>query len=303
MHVKTLGVDRKPYIVAGIPAYNEEMTIAKVVLKVKRYVDKVIVCDDGSTDMTSQIAGAVGAEILRNERNTGKGSAIRKLFERAKEEGADVMITIDADGQHDPDEIPKLLKMMFETDADIVVGSRFLNRESIKKVPRYRYLGNRFLNLLTPVKNITDTQSGFRAYSKRAIERISPSETGFAVDSEILYKAVNCGLKIVEVPINVEYNVPNSLKRNPISHGFDVTLSLIKMISMRHPLAFYGIPGSISLIVSILTGLTLLHEFNITRYFSLTLATMFLGFGMITTILCSTALILWVLTTTLREKS
>ncbi len=293
---------KKPYIVACIPAYNEEKTIAKVILKTKKYVDKVIVCDDGSTDMTSEISIALGAEVIRHERNMGKGAAIRSLFKKAREEIADIVITIDGDAQHDADEIPLLLKAMNETNADIVIGSRFLTEETARKVPKYRYFGNRLLNLITFVKDITDTQSGFRAYSKKAIELIQPAEMGFSVDSEILYKAVKLGLRIVEVPIGVEYQVHKPSKSGPIFHALDVALSMIKQVSIRHPLIFYGIPGVISLFIALGAGLMLIHLFNTTRYFSIPLALVTVGFGIAGAILCSTAIMLWILISLLKER-
>jgi len=293
---------KKPYIIACIPAYNEEKTIAKVILKAKKYVDKVIVCDDGSTDMTGQIAEALGAEVIRHERNMGKGAAIRSLFKKAREEIADAIITIDGDAQHDADEIPLLLKVMRETGADIVIGSRFLTKETLRKVPKYRYIGNRLLNIITSVEEITDTQSGFRAYSRKAIELIQPAEMGFAVDSEILYKAAKLDLKIVEAPVNIEYQVPRPSKHGPILHALDVALSMIKQMSMRHPLIFYGIPGVISLLIALASGLMLIHLFNMTRYFSLPLAIITVGFGVAGAILCSTGIILWILVSLIRER-
>lgn len=294
---------RKKYIVLCIPAYNEEKTIARVILKAKKYVDKVIVGDDGSTDMTAEIAEALGAEVIKHERNMGKGAAIRSLFKKVREEVADIVITIDADGQHNPDEIPLLLKVMFNTDADIVIGSRFLTEEAVRKVPAYRYLGNKLLNLITSVENITDTQSGFRAYSRKAIETVTPAEMGFAVDSEILYKAVKLGLKIVEVPVSVEYEVPKPSKRSPIYHVLDVALSMMKQISMRHPLILYGIPGLTSITIALITTALLLYHYNLSRYFSLPLAVLSVGFTLAGIMLCSTAIILWVLTSLLREKT
>ena len=293
---------RKPYIIACIPAYNEEKTIAKVILKAKKYVDKVIVCDDGSTDMTAEIAEALGAEVIKHERNMGKGAAIRSLFRKAREEIADVMITIDGDAQHDADEIPLLLKVMRETNADIVIGSRFLTKETVRKVPKYRYIGNRILNIITSVEELTDTQSGFRAYNRRAIELIQPAEMGFAVDSEILYKATKLNLKMVEVPVNVEYRVPKPSKHGPILHALDVALSMIKQVSIRHPLIFYGIPGVISLLIALMSGLMLIHLFNMTRYFSVPLALIVIGFGLAGGILCSTSIMLWVLISLIKER-
>jgi len=294
--------EREQHIIACIPAYNEEKTIAQVILKTKKYVNKIIVCDDGSTDMTAEIAEALGAEVIRHERNMGKGAAIRSLFKKAREEVADIVITIDADGQHDPNEIPMLLKIMFETNADIVIGSRFLTEKTARKVPKYRYFGNKLLNLVTFVEDITDTQSGFRIYNRKAVEMINPAEMGFAVDSEILYKAVKLGLKIVEVPVNVEYNVPRPSKRGPIYHVLDVSLSMLKQMSIRHPLIFYGIPGLTSIIIASITVALLLYYYNLSRYFSLPLAILSLGFILAGIMFCSTAIILWVLTSLLREE-
>ncbi|MEM2661441.1 MAG: glycosyltransferase family 2 protein [Nitrososphaeria archaeon] len=293
---------KKPYIIACIPAYNEEKTIAKVILKTKKYVDKVIVCDDGSTDMTAEIAEALGAEVIRHERNMGKGAAIRSLFKKAREETADIVVTIDADGQHEPDEIPSLLKIMSETNSDIVIGSRFLTEETFKKIPKHRYLGNKLLNLITSIEDVSDTQSGFRIYSRRAVEMINPAEMGFAVDSEILYKAAKLGLKIIEVPVNVEYKVPRPSKRNPIYHGLDVILSMMKQLSMRHPLIIYGLPGIIFLLIALASGLMLIHLFNATRYFSLPLAVITMGFGISGIILSAVAILLWILISLIREK-
>jgi len=293
--------DKKPFVVACIPAYNEELTIAKVVLKARRHVDKVIVCDDGSTDMTAEIAEACGAEVIRHEKNMGKGAAMQSLFRRVREGAADIIVTLDADGQHDPDEIPVLVNTMIETGADVVIGSRFLSRETMNKVPTSRRVGNRILNIVTSVKDVMDTQSGFRAYGRRAIESIQPTEMGFAVDSEILYKASELGLRIVEVPVGVEYRVPRPSKRGPVFHALDVLLGMVKHLSMRHPLIFYGLPGVISFLIALISGLMLIHMFNLTRYFSLPLAIITLGCGVLGAILCSTALILWILVSLIRE--
>jgi len=292
---------KRPFIVACIPAYNEELTIAKVVLRARRHVDRVIVCDDGSSDMTAEIAEACGAEVIRHERNMGKGAAMQSLFRRAREVGADIMVTLDADGQHDPDEIPVLVNTMIEMGADVVIGSRFLNRETVNKIPAYRRVGNMILNVVTSVSDVMDTQSGFRAYSRRAVESIQPTEMGFAVDSEILYKASELGLKIVEVPIGVEYRVPRPSKRGPVLHALEVLLGMVKHLSMRHPLLFYGLPGVVSLLIALASGLMLIHLFNLTRYFSLPLAMITLGCGILGAILCSTALMLWILVSLIKE--
>jgi len=293
---------RKPYIIACIPAYNEEKTIAKVILKARKYVDKVIVCDDGSTDMTAEIAEALGAEVIRHERNVGYGAAIGSLFEKAKEDDADIMITLDADGQHNPDDIPKLIKPILNGEADIVIGSRFLTSET--EIPTYRKIGIKIINWITGAKaeRISDTQSGYRAYSKKALQLIKPVEMGMGVSTEILLKAEQNSLKIREVPIKILYRVERPSTINPLTHALDIIFSTIKQLSIRHPLMFYGIPGIISLLVALGAGIMLIHLFNATRYFSLPLAIITVGFGIAGAILCSTAIILWILVSLVRER-
>ncbi|MEM4234770.1 MAG: glycosyltransferase family 2 protein, partial [Candidatus Methanomethylicaceae archaeon] len=115
-----------PLVIACIPAYNEERNIASVLLKTMKYVDKVIVCDDGSLDMTGEIAERLGAEVIRHERNMGYGAALRSLFKRSAELDPDVMVTIDADSQHNPEDIKRLTDPVLKGEADIVIGSRLL---------------------------------------------------------------------------------------------------------------------------------------------------------------------------------
>jgi glycosyltransferase involved in cell wall biosynthesis len=293
--------DKKPYVVACIPAYNEEKTIAKVLVKTRKHVDKVIVCDDGSTDMTAEIAEALGAEVIKHERNMGYGAAIISLFKRAREVRADIMVTLDADGQHDPDYIPELTGPIIREEADIVIGSRFLTSEA--ETPTYRRIGIKVINWLTKrkVKKVSDTQSGFRAYSKRSIDTITPTEMGMGVSTEILLKAEENALKIKEVSVKIIYSVERPSKKNPLIHGLDVIFSTIKHLSVRHPLIFYGLPGFVSLLIALVSGSMLVYLFNLTRYFSLPLAMITLGFGILGVILCSTALLLWILMGLLKE--
>ena len=154
-------------IVVVIPAYNEERTIAKVVLQAKRHVDLVMVIDDGSVDMTGDIARGLGAKVLRNEVNLGKGEALRRVFKETLTLKPEVTVALDADGQHDPDEIPKLVKPIVDGEADVVVGSRYVEGASTD-APTYRKMGLRVIEGLgrSAIKvPIRDTQSGFRAYS------------------------------------------------------------------------------------------------------------------------------------------
>ena len=186
------------YTIACIPAFNEEKNISDLVNDVSKYVDSVIVCDDGSTDDTVNEAKKSGAFVISNNKNLGKGAALKSLFNFARHSNADVIITIDGDGQFLPEEIPKLTKDIEDSKSDIVIGYRF---ETEKDMPSYRKIGNKVLDELSKTAsnlNLRDTQSGFRAYSKKAIEKINFKSNGFVADSEILIDASTKDLTISE---------------------------------------------------------------------------------------------------------
>lgn len=253
-----------------IPAYNEESVIGLVVQNCLNYSDKVVVCDDGSTDQTASNAELAGATVLRNPINKGKGEAMRKLFDFAKNSDADIIITIDGDGQFLPEEIDKLAKPIIEKSADIVIGYRF---ENDGEMPSYRKFGNKFFDKMTNMASelpFRDTQSGFRAYSKKAIDLISFKSNGFAVDSEILIDASKKDLKITEEKVTVLYNTGTKTStKHPISHSGDVLASLIEMIAIRHPLKYLGLPGSILFVIGIIYSIVVIAIFNDIRYFSI----------------------------------
>lgn len=190
-------------IVAALPAYNEEVAIGSVVLKTLKYVDKVIVVDDASSDTTGEIARLAGAFVLRHDKNKGYGGALRTCFEVAKKFDVSAMVILDTDGQHDTSDIPAVLRPIISGEADVVIGSRFIGKNQ-DKIPTYRMAGNKILNMAIRVMGVqvTDSQSGFRAYSKKAIDVIDPSENGMSAGSEILTQCYQNGLKIVEVPIH-----------------------------------------------------------------------------------------------------
>ena len=239
-------------ITVGIPAFNEEKNIASIIVKLKKIADNVIVCNDGSTDATGAIAEELGAIVVNHEKNQGYGAGIRSIFLKSKEVESDILVTLDSDGQHDVDDIEKLIEPIQNKKCDLVIGSRFLE-ENVKNVPNYRKIG---INVITKVTNatlknkLTDSQSGFRAYNKKIISEISPSELGMGVSTEILIKASNKEFVIGEVPITVSYEGDTST-HNPVSHGTSVLFSTLKFTSIEHPLKFYGIPAAIFLIVGI----------------------------------------------------
>ena len=232
-------------VTVGIPAYNEEKNIAKIIVELKKTVDQIIVCDDGSTDSTSAIAESLGATVVKHTKNSGYGMAIRSIFLKGKEINADILVTLDADGQHKIEDISKIIKPVADGQADISIGSRFLKEDS--NTPGYRKLG---VKIITKVTNsslsekITDAQSGFRAYNNKVLQSLTPSDSGMGISTEILIKSSNLGLKIAEVPTEIRYTGDTSTQ-NPVSHGTEVLMSTLKYISIERPLRFYGIPSFI----------------------------------------------------------
>lgn len=246
----------KPFVVACIPAFNEEKTIARIVILSQRHTDKVIVCDDGSTDMSGAIVERLGAVLIRHDQKRGYGAAIRSLFIGAKKIDADVIVSLDADGQHDPHEIPKLIEPIVAGSADIVIGSRFLDEKN-EAVPRYRRLGINLITKLTgavSTVSTSDAQSGFRAYSRKALELLAINEDGMGVSAEILLKAKEKELKIIEVPILCRYKGLETSSHNPLSHGASVVMSIFRSIVEANPLVMLGLPGLVSLLTGIFFG-------------------------------------------------
>jgi glycosyltransferase involved in cell wall biosynthesis len=270
--------------VAVIPAYNEERSIAKVILRAKPYVDEVIVCDDGSTDMTSLIAEAVGARVVRHSERRGKGEALRTLSKEVMELDADIIVTLDGDGQHDPDEIPMLLKPIEAGESDLVVGSRYVDGGKMD-APLYRRLGLRVINFLYKKfagVRTKDTQSGFRVYSQKAFEFLMQCDAkGYGMEGEQLALAAKNGLRVMEVPISVKYNgtVRNS-KKSPLLHGADLVFTLFRLVVEGRPLLYLGLPGMGLMGIGMVLGVYLLWMFNTSRYFSIPVAILTVGASM-----------------------
>lgn len=268
-------------IVGVIPAYNEEETIGRVILKTQKYVDRVLVCDDGSTDLTSELAEKLGCLVVRHSNNMGKGAALKTLFREVSKLEADIIVVLDADGQHDPAEIPLLVKPIIDGEADVVVGSRYADN-ACNEAPFYRWIGLFLMNFLCrKMANIRvkDTQSGFRAYSRRALDVIADFESeGYGVEMEQLNMAASHNLRIVEVPVTIRYRGLNrSSKKDPVTHGSEIITSLLRLVVEKRPLRFLGIPGIALTSAGVLSGIYLLLLFNATRYFSMPLAVATLG--------------------------
>jgi len=290
-------------ITVGLPAFNEEKNIGAIIARLMQEYDSVIVCDDGSSDMTPTIAQKMGAIVVSHQRNRGYGAAIQSLFSKAKEIDCDILVTFDADGQHKVVDIKKTIEPILKGNADIVIGSRFMDKNE-KDVPKYREIGIKVITNLVNVesgKKITDAQSGFRAYSKKALVEITPSDSGMGVSTEILIKANQKKLRIAEVPITILYDGDTST-HNPVSHGTSVLLSTMKFISIEHPLKFYGIPGIIFLAIGLFFVVWTIQEFTETGRIITNISLIGIGsiiFGMM---LMMNALMLYSLVNVVRER-
>jgi len=291
-------------ILVCIPAFNEAKSITEIISKSKKYASGVIVYDDGSSDDTSEVAKSAGAIVIRNPENKGYGVAIRSLFQAAKEQDADIMVTLDSDGQHDPDQIAEVIEPL-KQGFDIVIGSRFLKRDGKQKVPRYRSFGIKTITKLTQAASyhgLTDSQSGFRAYNKNALSKINLFEDGMAVSVEILLRAKEKNLSTVEVPITISYDSRETSTHNPISHGIGVLYSVFQFISLRHPLAFYGLPGIALLGFAAYFLKNALHLFSTTGYVSTNMILISVGIAVVGVVLLATAAIVYTLIALLRGK-
>ncbi len=244
-------------ILVGIPCYNEEVAIGSLILRASQYADEVVVLDDGSTDKTMEVARLAGAHVLVHDVNLGKGAALRDLFQYAMHSDADIVVIIDGDGQHNPDNIPKLIKPLLLNEADVVNGSRYLNGAA-RDTPRYRRFGQVVLDRVThwglnEDLNITDTQSGFRAFSMKSVPFFKFTTDELAIDSEMLMDAAKAQLRIKEVGIDVRYDVGRSSK-NPVSHGVQVVVGVIRNIEFQKPLLVFAVPGAVLVTLGLVVG-------------------------------------------------
>lgn len=278
-------------VVVGIPAYNEEATIAEIVEEARRYVQHVLVVDDGSTDRTRARAEEAGAITVTHEQNRGYGSALQTIFNEADRRGMEHLVIIDADGQHDPKDIRKLVEAQRKGGAGIVIGSRFA-QDARTDVPLYRRFGLSIINFLTNLglrfayatPNITDTQSGFRVYDRAAIETMSRHATlseGMDVSIDILFEAARDGHEIVEIPIDITYDVEDANTHHPVVQGLVLLVSIIKRLYVERPSRLLGIPGALCIIVGGGLAMAILSDQSLTQTVPVVLVVLLLVCGVI----------------------
>ena len=254
-----------------IPAYNEANMIAEVVDASLRYADEVVVVDDGSRDNTALVAKAAGAKVIRLPKNKGKGFALAMGLYTVAINGADVIVCLDGDGQHDPNEIPKVALPIIRGEADLVIGSRFIDSAGSREIPGYRQFGQSVLTRAANVGNrdyekIKDSQSGFRAMARKTVLQMELTEEGMGIESEIFMDAAKLGMKIVEVPITCRYQGLNTSKLSPGKLGMRIMSSIIRLIRDEHPMLYFGVGGMIMTVIGISTGLYSLSVYETVGY-------------------------------------
>jgi glycosyltransferase involved in cell wall biosynthesis len=270
---------------ALIPAYNEERFIGSLVLAARAHVDHVVVVDDGSRDSTVEIAKMAGAIVVQHQTNQGKAAAVNTGFAYIRRLDPSAVVMLDGDGQHSADDIPVVLAPVVQGAADIVVGSRFLEVKS--DIPIYRQVGQHGLTIATNLASgvrVSDSQSGYRAFSARALDELSFGQGGFSIESEMQFQAREHRLRIAEVPIKVIY--AERAKRNPVSHGMQVVNGIMRMVGQTRPLLYFGLAGVTLFILGAALGLYMIDIFTRTR-------TLAVGYGLITVMLCMMGMLLF----------
>ena len=256
-------------VLAAIPAFNEGPTIGSVVLRAKQYAEEVVVVDDGSTDDTAEIAALAGAHVIQHARNLGKGTAIRSAWLFARERHPEVLVLLDADHQHDPKDIPRIVEPILTGEADVVLGVRWGKTSGM---PLYRRIGKRALDYATAAatKNgmVTDSQCGFRVFSSQALRAIEPTDNGLSIESQMLLEAQERKLRIREVNIDARYDIQGSTL-TPGRHGTSVLGRIVTLVSEKRPLFFFGVSGAVLLLIAAGLGVILLQTYYSTRVFAI----------------------------------
>jgi len=284
-------------VVICIPAYNEEKNIAKLIIDAKKYSDQIIVIDDGSTDYTPQIAQELGIKLIQHEKNLGKGAALKTGFKYALTHSPEVVVTIDADGQHNPHDIPKLIEPILTGDCDVVIGSR----SEKTKMPTHRKIGYNFISFLNKKatkSKIKDSQSGFRAYSKKSLSTFAQKRfQNYSVEFEQLNSLIQDGFKIKEVPVELKYKgLEKTSKKNFLTHGGELILASLFMIVARRPILYLSLPGVISICIGLVFVFSTLFLFNDDGYFSIPMSILSASFLILGCMLIISSMFIYIIT-------
>jgi glycosyltransferase involved in cell wall biosynthesis len=258
----------RPMITALIPAYNEEKTIGRVIQNTKQFVQSVVVVDDGSSDGTMNVAIGAGATVINHPKNLGYGSALATGFSFFKNNGAGVMVVLDGDGQHNPADIPRLVRPIMDGQADVVIGSRFMDGEGKAVMPRYRRFGIRIVNRAWNFASggeMTDTQCGFRAYSRDAVNKMDIKESNMSASLEILDQAAANNLRVVEIPVSVNYE-GNTSSTEPGRHGMELVNYVLRKLNNEHPLLIFGGGGLLVALIGLAFGVYSINSYIDSRY-------------------------------------
>src|SRR5438034_8711067 len=263
-------------ILVAMPCCNDGATIGSVVLKARQFASEVIVVDDGSSDDTAETAAMAGAHVIQHARNLGKGVAIRSAWLYAREYAPEALVLIDGDHQHDPNDIPRLVETILSGKSDLVIGVRW---GKTSRMPIYRRMGKRALDYATAAaaKNgmLTDSQSGYRAFSRQALDALEPTENGLSIESQLLLEAQEQDLRIEEVPIDIRYDLDGS-KISPGKHGSSVLGRRVVLVSEKGPLFFFGVSGAVLLSVASVLGVIVLDTYYATSPHQLAVGYMFI---------------------------
>ncbi len=225
-----------------LSAYNEETSIGSIVLLTRLYADRVILVDDASSDQTAEIAKKAGAEVMINKTSRGKGASLETGFEAAVHLGADVIVTMDSRGRHNPEDIPRLIDPIITGGADVVNGTRYLNKMS-KNTPVYRRVGQTILGRFANKKSdkIRDSQVTFRAFTASKKDIIFDARD-LPTEDEMLINADKSGLRIKEIEIGTHYTFEDPIQA-PVKYVRGVLRTVVRDIEANKPLYFYAVPG------------------------------------------------------------
>jgi hypothetical protein len=309
---KQPAVTPEPHVLVAIPAYNEARTIAEVVADAREHADEVLVVDDGSEDDTVARAREAGAAVIEHETNQGYGASLKTAFREADRSRADHLVILDADGQHDPSDIPRLVRAQQEVGAELVTGSRFIS-DAETDVPLYRRFGLGIVNALTNVSmgivrpsiRIRDTQCGFRVYGRELISSLASDPSigsNMGASTDILHHAHAQGYEIEEIPTTVNYDVDDASTHTPVEHGVTLLMNLVQTVEQDRPISVLGIPGFALALLGVSFGYWTFSSYIQSGVFPLGLALTSTFFALTGVFACFTAIILHSLNTQLPDQ-